>query len=159
MKRILVVDDEESIRFTFDAFLQAAGYETILAEDGPQGLACCMNTACDLAVMDLILPNKSGIGLLEEIRRNELPIPVILITGRPSRLSLERAVALGASDYLIKPVRKSQLLDSVSKALTSPLPLTSQVSDRGNGTQRKTRTTPAPSPALQELLLSAKLRY
>ncbi len=155
MKRILIVDDEESIRFTFSAFLQAAGFETVQAVDSFQGLRQCVERCCDLAVVDIILPRSSGFSLLDNLRRKGLTIPVILITGRPNRQSLERAAACGAADYLIKPVRKDQLITSVHQALNAGI-----LRNDTGACQTSVTHNPVPeiSPAMQQLLHIAKLR-
>ncbi len=157
MKRILIVDDEESIRFTFSAFLQGAGFETLLATDGLQGLQQCMEHCCDLAVLDIILPRGSGFTLLDNIRRQGITMPVILITGRPNRQSLERAAACGVADYLIKPVRKDQLIAAVRQALH----LGANSCRGGVTADRPSFSHPSTqelSPAIRQLLHTAKLR-
>lgn len=157
MKRILIVDDEESIRFTFSAFLQAAGFETVLAADGLQGLQQCLQQCCDLAVLDIILPRGSGFTLLDNIRRQGITMPVIMLTGRPNRQSLERAASCGTADYLIKPVRKEQLITAVRQALNlgATFDRDGVAACRSNFTLNP---TPNLSPAMRQLLHTAKLR-
>jgi DNA-binding NtrC family response regulator len=157
MKRILIVDDEESIRFTFSAFLQGAGFETVLAADGRQGLQQCMEQCCDLAVLDIILPRGSGFTLLGDIRRQGITMPVILITGRPNRQSLERAAACGVADYLIKPVRKEQIIAAVRQALHLG---TNSSLQSAAACRSSFPPTPSPnlSPAMRQLLHTVKLR-
>ena len=115
--KILVVDDEESIRFTFDAFLKDEGHEVETADSIN---ACSQKIDAadfDLIFLDIMLGADSGIDLLR-ICKERLPnCPVVMITGSPELETATEAVRLGAFDYIAKPVRHETLVRITTKAL------------------------------------------
>jgi len=116
-KKILVVDDEENIRFTLDRFLRAEGYDVTTAANYDKALLCMDEVDFDLVFADVILEGKTGIDLLNEVRKRELLCPVVMFTGAPSLETASEAVRLGAFDYLCKPLRQDTLLQTATKAL------------------------------------------
>ena len=116
MSRVLIVDDEKSIRLTLRAFLVADGYEVEIAEDATQALALLKEVAFDVVVSDIILPGISGVALLAKIRALAPAVQVIMMTGEPTIETAVEAVRAGASDYLSKPVGKPAVLQAVSTA-------------------------------------------
>ncbi len=117
MNRVLVVDDEHSIRETFSIFLQRAGFEVLLAEDMSSARRVLAEGGVDTVVTDIVLPGGDGLSLLQEVKRLALECPVVLITGQPTIDSATEAVRQGAFDYLLKPVKKEPLLRVVARAL------------------------------------------
>jgi PAS domain S-box-containing protein len=115
--RILVVDDEESIRFTFESFLADEGYEVVTAKDYNEALQKISETAFDLIFADIILGGKTGIDLLRKIKKENYTCPVVMITGYPNIDTASDAVRLGAFDYISKPVRPDTLLHTATIAL------------------------------------------
>ncbi|MHC1742081.1 MAG: sigma-54 dependent transcriptional regulator [Syntrophobacteraceae bacterium] len=115
--RILVVDDEESIRYTFDSFLEEEGHSVVTAEDSREALAKMAETRFDVIYMDILLGGGSGIDLLRQVKLKHPDCPVILITGLPCIDSAAEALRLGAFDYLIKPVKQEQILQTTREAL------------------------------------------
>jgi len=81
---VLVVDDEESIRYTFEAFLSEEGHTVFTAASSDEGIALLKEKDIDLVFADIILPGKTGIDLLKEAREIVPNVPVIMITGAPS---------------------------------------------------------------------------
>ena len=114
--RILVVDDERSVRVTVRAFLEGAGYQTGQAEDADAAEALLASGGYDMVVSDIILPGASGLELLQRIRQNAPDVPVIMITGEPNAETAIEAVHAGATDYLNKPVTKEAILGAVAGA-------------------------------------------
>ena len=117
MAKILIVDDEESIRFTFDSFLSDEGHEVCSAEDYNEALNMITGSTFDLIFMDVVLGGRSGIDLLQEIREKNIASPVVMITGYPNVETASSAVRLGAFDYIFKPVRQETLLHTANMAL------------------------------------------
>ena len=115
--RILVVDDEEHVRFTFKKFLEEEGYDVALADDYTAALHTLMTDPIDLVVTDIIMGHKTGIDLLQEIKDRGMRPPVIMITGAPDIETASAAVRLGAYDYIAKPVTQPMLLRVVGLAL------------------------------------------
>jgi len=115
--RILVIDDEESIRFTFQRFLSAAGHVTTTAESCAEALLRINETSFDLVFADIILEDGTGIDILREIKTRELNCPVIMITGQPGVESAADSIRLGAFDYIPKPLNQESLLHAARTAL------------------------------------------
>lgn len=115
MFRVLLVDDEPSIRLTMTEFLKRAGYEVFAAADF-EGALGPGSTGIDVAVVDINLPGRSGVELLKEINRREPYVPVIMITGEPNLSVIPEIVRASAYDFLAKPVIKDVLLHSVGRA-------------------------------------------
>ena len=115
---ILIVDDEESIRITFEMFLKRAGYGKITtAATLEEALALINEQPFDLIISDIVLEGASGTELLRYIRQTGVQCPVVMITGFPNLQSASEAVRLGAFDYISKPVNKETLLRFVRQAL------------------------------------------
>lgn len=117
MSRILVIDDEESIRFTSKSFLSEQGHEVVTTPDYDSALEIISNETVDLVFADIILGGRTGIDVLREIKNRGLGCPVIMITGEPNVETAAESVRLGAFDYISKPVRKETLLRASSIAL------------------------------------------
>jgi two-component system response regulator HydG len=115
--KILVIDDEESIRFTFESFLTEEGYEVVTAGNYDEALARIEETGFDLIFADIILGGRSGIDVLREIRRRRQQVPVIMITGDPNAASAHEAFELGAFGHISKPIRQEKLLGLAQLAL------------------------------------------
>jgi PAS domain S-box-containing protein len=117
MPRILLVDDEPSIRWTMAEFLKRARYEALTASDFDNALAVFSENEIDVAVVDIVLPRKSGIQLLEELHSRNPDLPIIMMTGEPNLSQLPDIVRAGAYDFITKPVTKEALLKSVARAV------------------------------------------
>jgi two-component system response regulator HydG len=114
---ILLIEDEEILRFTFKSFLTKAGHEVITAEDYDAALKVISEIDLDLIIADIVLRGHTGLDVLKEVRTRGMLTPVIMITGKPSIESASEAVRLGAYDYLTKPVEKDGLLRVTRQAL------------------------------------------
>ena len=116
--KILIVDDEESIRFTFRTFLAGDGHEVISAKDYETAMEAIADSGFDLIFADIILgAGHTGVDILREVNRRGMPCPVIMITGEPNIETSAAAVREGAFDYLTKPIRKETLLQVTRRAL------------------------------------------
>ncbi len=115
---ILVVDDEESLRHTFQIFLKRQGYSpVIMAATFEEAVTAMTSNSFDLIISDIILEAASGIDLLKRTRELGMDCPVIMVTGYPNVETAAEAVRLGAFDYIPKPVEKETLLRTVRLAL------------------------------------------
>ena len=108
MTHVLVVDDELSIRETFQAFLEEEGYDVSVASDFFQAKSVVTDRPCDVIVADIIMPDVDGLSLLQWVGEVDEDIPVILITGEPDVATAAQAVRHGAYDYVAKPVTQRQ---------------------------------------------------
>ena len=116
--RVLVVDDEESLRVTLGAFLREEGNEVTVAADYDEAAAALEATDFDLVLSDIILPGKSGIEVLASVRQKDPGCPVVMLTGEPTLETAAEAVRLGAFDYLAKPIRRAGVVRVARQALT-----------------------------------------
>lgn len=114
---ILIIEDEEILRFTFKSFLSKQGHEVTTAEDYDTALKVISEVDLDLIIADIVLRGHTGLDILREVRAREMLCPVIVITGKPSIETASEAVRLGAYDYLVKPVEKDALLKVAKQAL------------------------------------------
>ncbi|RLC25707.1 MAG: sigma-54-dependent Fis family transcriptional regulator, partial [Deltaproteobacteria bacterium] len=108
--KILIVDDEENIRFGFEMILADQGHDVMTAINFDSALKIISDTDPDLIITDIILGGNTGIDLLHEIKNRKMHCPVIMITGEPNIETSAEAVRLGAFDYITKPIRKEALL-------------------------------------------------
>ena len=115
--RILVVDDEESIRFTFTAFLSDAGYTVETAESLEESLQKLESEPFDAIFLDILLGRESGIKVLQASRERYPNTPVIMATGAPEISTAAEAVRLGAFDYITKPIHQEELLRQAKLAV------------------------------------------
>lgn len=116
---ILIVDDEASIRLTFEMFLAREGYGPITtASTFDEALAAIKTNTFDLIISDIVLEGERGTDLLCKIRAAGIECPVVMVTGFPNLDSASEAVRYGAFDYISKPVNKETLLKFVRQALS-----------------------------------------
>ncbi len=116
-EKILVVDDEESIRYTFQIFLEDEGFHVTTADSYDAALTHVKATDFDLIFLDIILDGQSGIDLLRSIREYRPGVQVVMITGAPSVETASEALRLGALDYIVKPVRQDNLMRATTMAI------------------------------------------
>jgi PAS domain S-box-containing protein len=115
---ILIVDDEESLRHTFQIFLKRQGYSpVIVAATFEEAVTALTNHHFDLIISDIVLEGASGMDLLKRTREMGLDCPVIMVTGYPNVDTAAESVRLGAFDYIPKPVEKEVLIRTARLAL------------------------------------------
>lgn len=115
--RILIIDDEKCLRFSFERFLAAEGHEVSTAADFDEALNLLQNGGYDLVFSDIVLGGRTGIEVLRALREYDQSTPVVMITGFPNVDTAAEAVRLGAYDYISKPVVKKDLLQVARSAL------------------------------------------
>ncbi len=115
--RVLVVDDEENIRFLVESALQLAGMETAGAEDGRAGLRLAADYQPDLIVLDVMMPELDGFEVLKRLRDRGSRTPVIFLTARDSTEDRVRGLTDGGDDYVIKPFAIAELVARVQLRL------------------------------------------
>lgn len=113
MSRVLIVDDEKSMRITLSEFLKKEGFEVDTASDASIALQMLTDSAFDIIVTDIIMPRISGIELLEKIREKSQNIQIIIMTGEPTVETAVKAVQSGANDYLTKPINREMFLKTI----------------------------------------------
>ena len=118
--RILVVDDESSIRDLLAKTLALAEYDVDTASDGRSALERLRLYPYDLLIADLKMPGIDGLSVIREAKRLKTDLPVIIITGYSTETAAIEAVNLGVSGYLTKPFRVPQVLAAAAKAIGEP---------------------------------------
>lgn len=114
---ILILDDEESIRFSFHRFLTAEGHHVVTAASYGEALARMDEMKFHLIMADIVLDDGYGINILVEVMWRILKTRVIIMTAYPSTDTVQRSFRLHAADYLVKPLRQQGLLKAVNKVL------------------------------------------
>jgi DNA-binding response OmpR family regulator len=126
MKTVLVVDDDSDIRTLITWKLSLAGYATLAAADGEAAVVAAQGGSPDapgvqpdIVLLDWTMPRMSGIQVCEALRAGSstADIPIILLTAKAQEFELERGLAAGADDYIVKPFSPNDLLGRVSALL------------------------------------------
>lgn len=115
--KIIVIDDEESIRYTFECFLSEEGYEVSTASNYQEAMSSIGMAEPDLIFADILLEGKTGLDVLRKIKEMHLQCPVVMITGDPNIDTASEALRYGAFDYISKPVKQDTLLRVTKIAL------------------------------------------
>jgi DNA-binding NtrC family response regulator len=114
---ILIVDDEPNVRLTYRTALETEGLEVHEASDGLVALNAMSERQFDLAILDMRMPEVSGLELLERMRRQEIQTPVVIVTAYGDVPHAVRAMKLGAIDFLEKPLTPETLRAMVAEIL------------------------------------------
>lgn len=116
--RILIVDDEADIRESLEILLSMEGYQVEMATNAAEGQHALENGSYDIVLLDLMMPDRSGLELLHDIRRRDTETPIILITAYGSVEVAVKAIKEGATDYFSKPWDNEKLLLEISHIIT-----------------------------------------
>ena len=123
-QNVLVVDDNQDVRDLVVLFLSADGFHVFSASNGEDALAILKSNPINLVLLDVMMPGKSGIEVLSEIRthsnRSIREIPVMMITAKSSTEDIDAALAAGANSYVIKPFRATTIREKVRSILELP---------------------------------------
>lgn len=119
-KKVLIIEDDDHISKIYEIKLSKDGVETILARDGEEGLERIISQKPDLILLDLMIPKRDGFSVLEEVKKNPATknIPVLVLSNLGQKSDMEKAMALGAEDYLVKVSFSIQeVVDKIKKYL------------------------------------------
>ena len=114
---ILIVDDEENIRLSLKGGLEDEGYNTLLASSGEEGFKIIEKQDVDLILLDIWMPGKDGLQILEEMKAAGFTIPVIIMTGHGSIEIAIRATRLGALDFIEKPLDLNKIIITINNTI------------------------------------------
>ena len=120
MARILVIDDEKSIRMLLRKVLERAGHQVTEASDGEEGIALYRQAPADLVITDVFMPKKDGVETIADLRRDDPEVKIIAMTAHGEREGynfLRVAEALGAAHTLGKPFAVDDVLNAVKTLL------------------------------------------
>lgn len=111
-RRVLIVEDDADISMVEEAYLEAAGLETVIVTDGAEAVRLTEKEHFDLILLDLMLPGKSGYEVCREIR-DRVDIPILMVTARTEAVDKIRGLGIGADDYIAKPFDPAELVARV----------------------------------------------
>ena len=119
-KQLLIVEDEPGICLTLSDRLSAEGYDVTIRNDGILGEAAIREFPFDLVLLDLMLPGRDGLNLCRNIRKDNINVPILMLTARDTNLDIVIGLREGADDYLTKPFDMSVLLARIEALLRRP---------------------------------------
>lgn len=117
MSRVLLVDDDADVLALFGDFLRSAGYAVVTAQDAATAVKAFAQDKPDVVVADVALGKASGLDVVRQVRQADPLVPVIVITGSSTPETAAEVVRAGASDYLLKPIEKHDLMRAVAAAV------------------------------------------
>lgn len=111
MAKIVIVDDDELIVEAVTAVLEKEGHEIVPVRHGDDAVEAVIDTGAELVILDQMLPGKSGMHILAELREHPkgVDLPIMMLTSRGSKLHIELADQVGADDYVTKPFQVGEL--------------------------------------------------
>ena len=116
MAKLLIVDDEEKIRFVVKEYAQFSGHEVAEAADGAEAVTLCKDNKFDLLVMDIMMPKVDGFTAVKQIRKNS-SVPVIMLSARGEEYDKLFGFELGIDDYVVKPFSPKELMARITAVL------------------------------------------
>jgi DNA-binding NtrC family response regulator len=116
-ERILVIDDEEVVREVFQRLLKAEGYQADFCTSGEEGLRLARDREFDAVILDVMMNGLGGLATLQELRKSDNDIPVIMITAYASMENAIECMKQGAFDYITKPFKNDEVLLAIQKAV------------------------------------------
>jgi DNA-binding response OmpR family regulator len=118
--KILVIDDDSSVRYMLARILRTGAYDVVMADDGDHGLAVFRKERPDLVICDLMMPHRNGIETIAQIRRESPAMKIIAISGGGRAMNVDglaTALETGANEIIVKPFRADDVLSRVSETL------------------------------------------
>lgn len=116
-KKVLVVDDEQSIVTLLKYNLQQAGYDVLTAMDGEEGLNLALTANPDVILLDLMLPKKDGMDVCKELRQQKVLTPILMLTAKDDEFDKVLGLELGADDYMTKPFSPREVIARIKAVL------------------------------------------
>lgn len=119
MARILIVEDEPDVLLLLENRVRGAGHVVVSATNGEEGLTLVSTEKPDLVVLDWMMPRRDGIEVCEEIRRADPGhgTKVLMLTARSQQSDVDKAMAAGADDYIVKPFSSRDLIERINALL------------------------------------------
>ena len=118
-RKILLVDDSETILQMEQMILEPDSYEIIMARDGAEGVAKALATRPDLILMDVVMPGMDGFEAVKRLRDHEQTrtVPIVMVTSKVEAESMEMGYQNGCSDYIVKPIDRFELVAKIKNLL------------------------------------------
>ena len=114
---ILIIEDDPALLFGLKENFKMAGFETITATDGQEGLKAALTCEPDIILLDIMLPGKNGYEVCDELRKKHLNVPISMITAKDEEEDIVRGLNVGADDYVTKPFSIKELMARVKAFL------------------------------------------
>lgn len=117
-RKILIVEDEASLSHILDSKLTAFGYEVEIADDGEVAVKKILGSSYDLILLDLIMPKLDGFGVLDSLQKNNIKVPVIVLSNLGQDEDIKKAMRFGARAYFVKSnILVGDVVSEVNKIL------------------------------------------
>jgi DNA-binding response OmpR family regulator len=118
-RKILLVDDSETILQMEQMMLRTNPYELIMARDGEEGVAKALDSKPDLILMDVVMPKMNGFEAVRRLRENPCTsdVPIVMVTSKAEAESMEAGYVCGCNDYIVKPIDRLELLAKVKNLI------------------------------------------
>jgi len=113
MKKVLIVEDNIRVAKLIQSYLEKEGYVTFLAYDGAKAMREFRNNQLDLLILDIMLPEKSGLEIAKEVRKTST-VPIIMITAKSEEEDKLKGLSIGADDYIVKPFSPKEMVARVN---------------------------------------------
>ena len=117
MKRILIADDDDDLRQALEQLLELEGFAIAGVPDGRAALGLARSLACDLILLDFVMPGARGLDVLTNLRALLPQVPIIMMSGQAGRNTVANALSVGAYDFIMKPFDDESVLSTVKRAL------------------------------------------
>ena len=131
--RILIVDDDETVRRSYLRSLESTSFDVAAASDGEEALQTMEQNPYDVVLLDMRMPGRDGLSVLRTIKQKWPESEVVIITGYPTVDSAKQAVQLGAYDYVAKPVGPQEVINVTDGAITRKQWALRRVPEDSNG--------------------------
>ncbi len=122
MSRILIIEDEEPILMALEDDLTLEGYDVVTAKDGIDGFERAKEEACDLVILDIMLPRMDGFEICKKLRQEGVLTPILMLTAKSQEVDTVLGLELGADDYVTKPFSPRELLARIRALLRRKFP-------------------------------------
>jgi len=115
--KILVVDDDQSLQSIIEMRLRHAGYEVEKAADGEEAMSCMKKSPPRVVFLDIMMPGMDGFEVLDRIKKDRKTrnVPVVMLTSKNGGEDVQKAMSLGAKDYIVEPFRPGILVEKIKK--------------------------------------------
>jgi two-component system alkaline phosphatase synthesis response regulator PhoP len=117
METVLIVEDDPSIRLGLQKNLKFEGYDVLTAADGERGLELAIDRPPDLIILDIMLPKISGFEICKTLKKNNINVPIIVLSAKDQDIDKIMGLDLGADDYVTKPFNVRELLARINSVL------------------------------------------
>lgn len=117
MYRVVVIDDELTLRVTFQHVLEEQGYKVWVAENGSEGIKTCKEVLPDLVITDILMPDLDGFTTIEALRSEFPQLPIIAMSAAADSAGKDHAIRCGAQSFVEKPIDSARMMSLVAETL------------------------------------------